>query len=576
MAKSKIELPPGELWPKTASGAQVQIDVFGATGDYASGKTVLGGSIAPGPHPAGHEFAGKPRTLYLDFEKSGCTYGGMGWRRIDVAQQMQDRFQDPKTGIVKNYTPLDVFEWFAGSSRAGAMPGIIDKLRPGEYDVLICDPITDIESGLVDYVRTNPEQFHLTADQIRRAGGLLWGAVKDHWKTVLLKLSSRVKCFYFTSHLRSVWQGNQPTGKKEPKGKDTLMELASLYLWLERAADRDGSVPAIPSATVLKQRLTDTVFRDGEIHFVPLMPPRIPQATVQAIREYIANPPDYSKLKDGERVVEEKMSDDERLRLELAKAEAEAEAGATQLQLLTRRAQLAAQMRASQAAAPQAPDQTAQRQAEKQQRTQEEVAAQKKQAESDAEMEKLRAQQAEIKAKAAAETQKLMVDNDGENKLPPPPKEAEKVAETPVEQPAETTAAETAEPASRLAPLELVQDIANLYKKLAMTKDQLRGVLTAMGYSSVPDMKKADALALKQQMEAWARIDELFGQLNVAAAGRVSVYQKAKRADGQPATAVWEMSPQHCTALLMKLEAKVREKAIAGKVPAAEDGTAGN
>lgn len=331
--KKGFELPAGRLWPNTPSGNPLAIEVFGATGEYKSGKTLLGLSIAPGVHPAGHPFAGKPRTLLLDFEKSAGTYGGTGCERIDVPTEMLAKHQG-------KYGPKQVFEWFQGR---------IDSTQPGQYDVIMADPITDIESGLLEYVKTNCQQFGLTPDQMRKAGGLLWGAVKDYWKLVLLKLSSRCQCFYFTSHLRDEWKGDRPSGKRQPKGKETLMELASLYLWLDRSPSKEGSVPAVPSALVFKERLADTrINADGQLEIVLLLPPRLEQATVDEIRRYIANPPNYSRLLPKERVPDQEFTPEEKLRLELARAEAERETETSRLALLERRAQLQAAQIAAQ------------------------------------------------------------------------------------------------------------------------------------------------------------------------------------------------------------------------------------
>jgi hypothetical protein len=308
-----IALLPGRLWPNTPSGAPIEIEIFGATGEHWSGKTVLGLSIAPGVHPEGHPYAGKPRTLVLDYEKSSGTYGGTGAQRIDVPTVMMSRV------TARPYTPLDVFVWFME---------LLERLQPQQFDVIMADPVTDLEDGLTEWVRENCGRFNLTRNQIDRSPGLLWGAVKTRWKQVLLQLSTRCKCFYFTTHLRAVWAGNSPTSKKEPKGKETLMELASLYLWLERRADAEGNVPAQPSGIVLKQRLADTVIReDGTLEVINLMPPRLPVATVAEIRRYIANPPDYHRLSAEERVIEEKISEEQilQMRLEIAQAERDVE-----------------------------------------------------------------------------------------------------------------------------------------------------------------------------------------------------------------------------------------------------------
>jgi len=384
MAKQKYELPPGLIWPNTPSGAPQKIEVFGATGAYKSGKTLLGLSIAPGAHPEGHPFAGKARTLYLDFEKSGGTYGGTGCQRIDVPLKMLELKGS-------TYRPIDVFMWF--------LDVVTTKLKPGQFDVIACDPITDIESGLTDYVKTNCEQFGLTKNQVAKAGGLLWGAVKDYWKQVLLKLSTRCQTFFFTSHLRQVWEGDTPVrGKMEPKGKDTLMELSSLYLWLEREPDKEGKVPAVPSAIVLKERLADTtVTEDGLLKIVHLMPPRLPVATVVAIREYIANPPDYAKLKPAERVVEKELSEEEKLRYQLSIAEAEKAATENRVALLARQEELKRLAMQAAQQTPQAPDQTAKIQAQQ---------AAKKAAAADAEQAEIDRLKAEAEASMAAAQKK--------------------------------------------------------------------------------------------------------------------------------------------------------------------------
>jgi hypothetical protein len=130
---------------------------------------------------------------------------------------------------------------------------------------------------------------------------------------------------------------------------------------MERLPDKEGNVAAVPAATVLKERLADTFFdAAGNLEIVQLMPPRLPEATVAAIRGYIANPPDYHKLKAGEKVIEKQASDEEKLRLQVAAAEADRDASANRLQLMARQAELRAlQMQAAADKPPAASDQTA-------------------------------------------------------------------------------------------------------------------------------------------------------------------------------------------------------------------------
>ena len=347
--KTEVVVPPGSLWPKTPWGADMNIEVFGATGEFSTGKTLLGLSIAPGLHPAGHPFAGKPRTLYLDLEKSGATYGGTGCLRMDVPAEMAKLYG-------ANYSAKQVAEWFI------ALPG---KLAAGQFDVILFDPINDIDSGIVDLVKANPTAHGYTANQFSASVGLLMAAVKAYMKKVLMAYSNVCKCFFFTTHLRDEFKGGKPSGKREPRGKETLAELASLYLWLERLPDDKGAVPDKPSAIVLKQRLADTRMNEaGELEVVNLMPPRIPVATVQELRRYIANPPDYAKLTAAERIVEKTATEEEMLRLKLATAEMNALAETARGANLDRQQQLLAVRQAAQNAAPQQPDRSAQVQAD--------------------------------------------------------------------------------------------------------------------------------------------------------------------------------------------------------------------
>lgn len=357
--KSDFVLLPGRLWPNAPSGSPLEIEVFGATGEYKSGKTLLGLSIAPGKHPEGHKFAGRPRTLYLDFEKSGGTYGGTGCLRVDFPAEML-KLRGGK------YTPKDTAEVFLKLVSGVKVFESLDPVLPGMFDVILGDPITDVESGIVDIVKGNPAEHGYTKNQFDNSTGLLMGAVKAFWKQVLLKLSNVCRTFYFTSHLRDEFVGNKPSGKREPKGKESLLEVASLYVWLERKPDTNGKVPEVPSTRmILKDRLADTLIdADGSLKVIPLLPPSLSPCTVQAIRGYIANPPDYTKLRESERQETDVFSDEEKLRLEVAKAEAERDAVTGKLALIDKQVQLSAVRAAAQPPAAQNADQTARMQAD--------------------------------------------------------------------------------------------------------------------------------------------------------------------------------------------------------------------
>lgn len=313
---SPINSKPTEREPLWPNG--MAIEVIGLTGEFGVGKTIFGLSIAPGKE-----------TLVYDMEKSSSVYQSLGFARIDMADEMLKRFGN------KIYQPEDLYAAWRESILA---------ITPGKYRVIMLDPVSEIESGIVEHIRKNPEKYGLTAKQIERAEGLLWGRMKDVWKNILVDLSARCETFVFVSHMRAVFRDNRPVpGRKQPKGKETLMELASLYLRLERVPDVKGNVPEVPSAIVIKNRLSVPRFEGGSLSWVNVLPPRIPVATPAAIREYIQHPPDYAKLKPAERAPEEHASEEELAMMKLATAEAQRDAEQARLERLTRATQVSSQ-----------------------------------------------------------------------------------------------------------------------------------------------------------------------------------------------------------------------------------------
>src|SRR3954466_5105790 len=110
----------------------------------------------------------------------------------------------------------------------------IKKIKPGQFDVIMIDTISEIEDGLTEWVQKNPTYFNHSSGQYAKMSGIMWGDVKTLWKMILSDLASRCQTFVFCSHMANVWASDRPTGKRKPKGKETLMELASLYLQMER------------------------------------------------------------------------------------------------------------------------------------------------------------------------------------------------------------------------------------------------------------------------------------------------------------------------------------------------------
>lgn len=286
MAETK---EPRSLWNGT------KIPVLGVTGEKYAGKSLFVSSIDP------------ERTLMIDLEKSTETYSIPYKKRLDLYAELQKRIDaDPKRKG-STPTPLDAFIWFKET---------LEGVKPGEFTVIAVDPISDIEQGLTDWVYEHPETFGRSKAQYDKAGGLLFGDVKAYWKMMLGMLSTRCETFAFTTHMGFVWKGSAPTSERKAKGKETLFELASLYLEVQRKPNEKGEIPAAPVGVVKKSRLAVTQIVDGEVTHTPILPPRLKVCTPKAIREYIAAPPDYAKLKKEEKVETEVMTADEKLRLE--------------------------------------------------------------------------------------------------------------------------------------------------------------------------------------------------------------------------------------------------------------------
>ena len=286
------------LWPQP-------IPIIGATGEKWSGKTKFGLNICPGVKT----------TLVYDFEQSSASYEGeyarigVPFERIDVQKEMHSIHPN-------GYKPIQLWQWWIAH---------VEKVQAGTYQVIMADTVTDLERGLADWVAANPAFFGHTAGQYSAMSGIMWGDVKDYLKMKLADITAKCQTFYFTAHLGAEFKGKSPTGEKKPKGKETLYELASLYLWFDREADKKtGNRSNIPAARVLKSRLEVAELVDGEIVSFSVLPPRIPECTPKMIRGYFANPAGKkNELAESERDRPEAMTDDERLRLEVAKAEAE-------------------------------------------------------------------------------------------------------------------------------------------------------------------------------------------------------------------------------------------------------------
>jgi len=277
--------PPPPLWPNGFS-----LPFIAVTGDFGSGKTLFGLMIDP------------TRCVHFDFEKSAETYQqGLQFTRIDMQQRAREKYGNSRL------RPIDLFKMFRE---------IYTSLPPGRFRVAVVDDVSSLEEGLVEYVRANPAEFGYTAGQFAKSEAMVWGAVKSHYKALLL--GNGIETVVLVCHQRNQFVGGKPTGRKEAKGKETVLELASLFVELDRRPDDKGKTPTAPNAVCLKNRLSVFVLnpQTGEMEPRPVLPPRMSACSPAKIRAYMQAPPDYGKLKADERpVAPAAMTDDDRAQL---------------------------------------------------------------------------------------------------------------------------------------------------------------------------------------------------------------------------------------------------------------------
>ena len=246
------------LWPKP-------IPVLGLTGEKWAGKTSFALTIDP------------ERTKIYDTELSSESYAGdvPCLVRVDVMGEMFKRFP-------RGHKAIDRFLWWLEDVR---------NTPVGKFSVIVNDTVNEIENGLADWVEAHPEHFGHTREQYKKMSGIKWGDVKDYWLSIIAsELAPRCQTWVFTTHMGDVWSEGKPVpGKRKAKGKETLDQLASLYLEMERPKNAKGELlnGGVPSARVRKER-TSSLVKDastGTYHVVSHFPPRLPVATPEEVRK---------------------------------------------------------------------------------------------------------------------------------------------------------------------------------------------------------------------------------------------------------------------------------------------------
>lgn len=273
------------------------IPVVGLAGEVGSGKTLWGLTANPN-----YLSLDEPASTYTwDTEGSSASYvGTLNFDRMDIPNVLFHQ------GIREN--PENTFLLWRDD---------LTKLPNNKYRVLMLDTITTIESGLVDYVKHNASTFGYTNQQFTKMEGVMWGVMKAEWKRLILIATQKCETLVLTTHMRNEYRGKVPTNRREPKGKETIAEVASIYMILSRKAIPGAqSISTRPSGICMqpggKSRLVRMNPKTRALE--PLLPPCIKDASPDGIRKYLAVPPNFADLKPEERAAPvTEMTEDDRL-----------------------------------------------------------------------------------------------------------------------------------------------------------------------------------------------------------------------------------------------------------------------
>jgi len=275
-----------------------KIPVVVLAGETGSGKTLWGLTADPDVL----NFDVPPPVITWDTEGSSESYEGhLNFKRIDMVKRCVEAYG-------ADYNPEKMFLAFKED---------ITALVPGKYSVAMIDTASEIEAGHADFIRTHPGECGYTAIQFAKAAPLMWGAVKADYKKLMMALASKVETLVINVHMRDEFKGGRPTNKRKPKGKDTLMEIASLYMVLDRSAPAGKKdPPMVPSGITNpptgKTRIVGVI--NGKVQ--QLLPPYLKNASPDGIRHYLSAPPDFTSLAPSERAKPiQVMTDDDRLEL---------------------------------------------------------------------------------------------------------------------------------------------------------------------------------------------------------------------------------------------------------------------
>lgn len=175
-------------------------------------------------------------------------------------------------------------------------------LPSGRFTTVILDNIVPIEAAFVWHVEQDPASYGLKIANVKSGsyGGAYPGAHRAVSGLIALMQAKGIRFVIAISHMKDDWgTGGKIPNKYKAKGVEQWQQAAILYLTMIPSGVKGQREPA---AIVWKEQLNIRSWDEaaGEMVSLAVLPPRLPQATMRRVRQYMRVPFDPANPQPGE------------------------------------------------------------------------------------------------------------------------------------------------------------------------------------------------------------------------------------------------------------------------------------
>lgn len=217
---------------------------------------------------------------------------------------------------------------------------LAEDIKVGQYDAVIYDTISELESCFKPAVTSNPKKYRdYFSPQGTIKGAEEWQASFDLEAEYIDTLLSKVPLVIFIAHLKSYnIGGKRIEGKFVPAVKQPVVTKSSLRLWLMR----NPSGSPVPIGLVLK-RLDRKILVDGKLRTINILPLKLipgpeDESLWDTISRFYEHPYGKQQATGDEQLtewelsaIENTLTEDQRMYMRMALLEAESEASVNQM-----------------------------------------------------------------------------------------------------------------------------------------------------------------------------------------------------------------------------------------------------